>query len=92
MATCHFCHFCRRETVNPYFVYADGREDVPTCNPPCRESRRPMPVARATKVCSQCGRDCTNEDTYGGIGWCCIPDDIRELIAGDPALRALRRL
>lgn len=87
------CHFCRSETPNPRLVYCDGREGVPTCNPPCKESLRPMPVARATKACSQCGRDVTNEDTYrGGVGFCCLPADIRELLTGDPVIRALRRL
>lgn len=87
------CHFCGSETANPRLVYCDGREDVPTCNPPCKAALRPMPVARTTKACSECGRDCTNEDTYsGGIGWCCLSPEHRELIGGDPVVHALRRL
>ena len=86
------CHFCNATVENPRLVYCDGREDVPTCDPPCKAALRPMPVARATKACSACGRDVTNEDTYrGGVGFCCVPSAIRELIGGDPVVHAMRR-
>lgn len=87
------CHFCGSDVENPRLVYCDGREDVPTCSPPCDAALRPAPVARAKKACAECGRDVTNEDTYrGGIAWCCLSDHERILIAGDPVIPALRRL
>ena len=87
------CHFCQSEVENPRLVYCDGREDVPTCAPPCEAALRPMPVARAAKSCSECGKDVTNEDTYrGGIGWCCLPPNERELVTGDPIVRSLRMM
>lgn len=90
--TMHTCHFCGSETATPRFVYCDGREGVPTCNPPCEAALRPRPVARATKACLACGRDVTNEDTYRGLGFCCLGAQERELIGGDPVVHALRRL
>lgn len=86
------CHFCQAPVETPRLVYCDGREGVPTCNPPCDAALRPKPVARAKKACLACGRDVTNEETYRGLGWCCIGSDERVLIGGDPVLAALRRL
>lgn len=87
------CHFCGLHVENPRLVYCDGREGVPTCNPPCDAALRPKPVARAEKACSLCGRDVTNEDTYtGGRCFHCLPADERELVTGDPVVRALRGL
>ncbi len=85
METCHFCHAL---VENPRLVFCDGREGVPTCAPPCDAALRPMPVARASKSCTSCGADVTNQETYnGGDCFFCLPEDQKVLVAGDPIVR-----